>query len=254
MMILLLCFALMANVSASSYSSLGVKNGDWIKYTLQESFSSTGERWQKIEFLSVEGTKVTVRFTVQTPSGTEIDETETVDLASSNSDFSTILFSMRVHIIPANLTTGDPVYLSNEFGDKTIIGEATMACAGADRMVVYSNFSQSGSQYTFYWDKQTGVLVEGAMVFGGAFKALWVTETNMWAGGGVDWWIWALIAIAAVGVVVASKRKPHKSQAKMLKLHYTLNSKAKSTRCLLETVFHLHRLQGHFQTLSCEGV
>ncbi|HEY4675485.1 MAG TPA: hypothetical protein VIH48_05475 [Candidatus Bathyarchaeia archaeon] len=205
-MVLLFCLALMTNVSTSSYSSIGVKNGDWIKYSLQESFSSTGERWQKIEFLSVEGATVTVRLTVQTSSGTEIDQTETIDLAFSDSDFSTVFFSMRVHIIPANLTTGDPVHLSSEFGNKTIIGEATMACAGADRRVVYSNFSQSGSQYTFCWDKQTGVLVEGAMVFGGAFKALWVTETNMWAGGGVAWWIWVIIAIAAICGIIASRK------------------------------------------------
>lgn len=201
-MALLLCFALMANASALSCSSFGVKSGDWIKYDFQESFS-LGTRWQKVEVLSVTGTTVTIRETVHMSNGIEITQTETIDVASGD-DFPMALFSLRVYIIPADLKIGDSIYLG-EFGNRTIIGDTTRACAGIDRRVIYSNFSQYGSQYTFYWDKRTGVLMEATMVFGLAYKTMWVTETNMW-GEEFSWWVWAIIIITVVCVMIASRK------------------------------------------------
>ena len=203
MMFLLLCFTSMANVSALSYSSLGVKSGDWIKYGLYETFGLAGTRWQKVEFLSVAGTTVTIRVTVHISNGMEINQTETIDIASGD-DFPMALFSVRVHIISADLKIGDSIYLG-EFGNRTITGETTRTCAGADRRVIYSNFSQYNGQCTFYWDKRTGVLTEAAMVFGGAYKTMWVTETNMWSGG-VDWWLWAIVIITVVCGMIASRK------------------------------------------------
>jgi hypothetical protein len=203
MMFLLFLFTFMASASTSSNLSLGVKNGQWIKYGSQETFSPGGERWQKIEFLSVTGTTITIRVIVHMSVGIETDQTETIDLATSD-DFSMALFNVRVYIIPADLKMSDFIYLG-VFGNRTISDETTKAYAGADRRVVYSNFSQNGNQYTFYWDKQTGVLTEGTMVFGAAFKTLWVTETNMWEAE-LGWWFWAIIIIIVVCGVVASRK------------------------------------------------
>ena len=200
---LLICFALMANALSSSNSELGVKGGDWVDYGFQETFSSGGEQWQTMEFLSVTGTIVTVRVTIHMSAGLETSQTETINLSSSD-DFQTIFFSLRVHIVPSDLGVGDSVYLG-EFGNQTIVGETTGTVAGADRRLVYSNFSLGGSLYTFYWDKETGVLAEGMSVLGVVFKTVWIKETNMWRGEYV-WWPWVIVTIAVVCAVIASRK------------------------------------------------
>lgn len=154
--------------------------------------------------MSVAGTAVTIEVTVHMPNGIEIPQTKSIDLASDD-DFTMTFFSLHVYVIPTDLKIGDSVFLGEAIDNQTIVGEATMACAGVDRTVFYSNFSQYGSQYTFYWDKQTGVLTEATMVSSVASKTIWVTDTNMWSGG-VDWWLLAIIIIIIVCVVVASVR------------------------------------------------
>jgi hypothetical protein len=206
----LLCLTLIANASGASQFGLGVKAGDWIGYTVQQ-YSGLGSTQfsQKLEFLSVEGTNVTIRQTTYTSSGTEMDQTERSGDLASTEYLPMTLFTMNVYVIPANLTTGDSVYLGSGFGNETIIGETTRTYAGADRRVVYSNFSlpqyggqQAGSQYTFYWDKQTGVLVEGAMTLSFAFNAVLVSDTNMWSEG-FNWWFWIVTIAIVVSVTIA---------------------------------------------------
>jgi hypothetical protein len=193
----------MSHVLALSYSNLGVKGGDWIKYYFQET-SSIGTRWQTVEFLNVTGSAVTFRQTVHFSDVMEFNQTETIDLASDD-DFQMALFEIRVFIGPANLKTGDSIYLGS-FGNRTIVGEATEAYAGANRMIVYANFTNSSRQYTFYWDKLTGILTEGFMIAGNTlFEAIWVTETNMWSGEFV-WWPWALVIITIICGLIALRR------------------------------------------------
>ena len=237
-MFLLICFALMANALSSSNSGLGVKSGDWVDYGFQETFSSGGEQWQTIEFLSVNGTIVTVRVTIHMSAGIENNQTETIDLSSSD-DFQTIFFSFRVHIIPSDLGVGDSVYLG-EFGNQTIVGETTGTVAGADRKLVYSNFSlkenlYAENLYTFYWDKETGVLAEGASGLGAVFKTVWIKETNIWFGEFV-WWPWVIVIIAVVCIVIASRRNISQ------KLRRKANKEMGNQRDLLHhlnSVFHL---------------
>ena len=202
--LLLFILALTANVSAISQHSLGVKNGDWVEYGFEDAFSS-GERWQKLEFQEVSDANATVHITTHFSEGIEVNETNTIDLLS-DSDFQMIMFSARVHVIPANLTTGDSVFLG-QFGNRTITGETTNAYADADRKIIYANFTEQ-SQYTFYWDKQTGVLAEGIMVTGNAYKRIWITGTNMWTAESSSW-PWATItiiaALVALGLIVMRK-------------------------------------------------
>lgn len=201
-MFLLLCSVLMVN--ASSNSGLGVKSEDWMKYDFQETVSTGGERWQTIEFLNVVGTSVTIRVTIHWSPGIETNQTRIIDLSTDNNFLDTIFFGVRVYIIPSNLGAGAFIYLG-EFGNQTIAGEATGIVAGANRRLVYANFSQSGSLCTFYWDKQTGVLVEGTMTIGTVFKAVLTTETNMWSAEFV-WWPWVIIIIIIVCSIIVSRK------------------------------------------------
>jgi hypothetical protein len=206
MILFLISTPLVASVSALTNFSFGGKSGDWIEYGLQLAFGSSGEEWERTEFLSVAGTMVTVRVTVYTATWTETNETSTVDLASQD-DFSMRLFRIRVYFIPGGLSINDSVYLGDEFGPTTIVGETTGSYAGADRRVIYANFSQQGRNYVFYWDKQTGVLMEGAMIVGGgALNAVFVTGTNMWGGAEYSLFIWIIIIIAIVLGVLTSRK------------------------------------------------
>ena len=217
-MILILFLALStATVSTSTNLSFGGKNGDWIEYALQDEMQSAlgqqSDQWVRMEFLSVAGTNVTVNATIYTASWTEMNQTKTIDLTSQDAqnDFTmNPWFNARVYFIPGGLGTNDSVYLGQEFGFRTIAGEKTISYAGADRRIIYANFTWQGNNYIFYWDKQTGVLTEGTKFLGAEFTDVLVSETNMW-GANVSWllWIilWIVIAITiALGVLSSRKR------------------------------------------------
>jgi len=157
---------------------VGVKAGDWIKCTYTISGWPSGTpypEWLKVEFLSVEGTNATIRVTMRMSDGTEQSDTMTVDVAAGGGTFQ----GLSGFVIPANCTTGDSIYMTG-YGNVTIAGETTGTYAGATRTVVYTSFSQYGTQLTYYWDKETGVMVEASVVSGGVTATGKATETNMW--------------------------------------------------------------------------
>ena len=157
---------------------MGVKAGDWIKYDYTISGWPAGElypEWMKLEFLSVEGTTANVRATMHMSDGTEQSDTVPVDLSEGGGEAS----ELSGFVIPPNLTTGDYFYMSG-FGNAAIEGETTRTYAGANRTVVYASFSQYGSQFTYYWDKLIGVMVEASTTSGDMTGTCKATETNMW--------------------------------------------------------------------------
>jgi len=165
-------------VSAPPGLQVGVKAGDWIKCTYTISGWPSGTpypEWLKVEFLSVEGTNATVRVTMHMSDGTEQNATVPVDVVAGGGTFQ----GLSGFVIPANCTTGDSIYMSG-YGNVTIAGETTGSYAGATRTVVYASFSQYGTQLTYYWEKQTGVMVEASTISGGITGTAEATETNMW--------------------------------------------------------------------------
>jgi len=162
-------------VIAIKVLKIGVKTGDWIKYDYTFSADvppgTPFPEWLKAEFLSVEDTTATACITLHMSDGTEQNQTLTGDLVTGE------IFSGFV--IPANSTTGDSIYIGG-YGYVNIAGETRRTYAGASRTVVYASFLQYDIQLTYYWDKQTGVLVEASVVFGDITGAAKATETNMW--------------------------------------------------------------------------
>jgi hypothetical protein len=157
--------------------SVGAKAGDWIKYDYTVTGTPAGTplpQWLKVEFLSVEGTNATVRVTMHMSDGTEQNATVPVDVVAGGQ-----ALGLSGFVIPANLTTGDSVYITG-YGNVTIAEETTRTYAGASRTVVYASISQYGTQLTYYWDKQTGVMVEASTTSGTMTGTGKATETNMW--------------------------------------------------------------------------
>lgn len=189
----------LGEVAPGEEMQVGFKAGDWIKYDYAISGAPPGTplpQWIKVEFLSVEGTAVSVRATMHMPDGTEPSETMTIDVATGEGTFG----GLSGFAIPANSKAGDSINLIG-YGTLTIAGETTRTYAGASRTVLHASISQYGAQLTFYWDKQAGVMVEASGTSDGMTVTAKVTETNMWQAGPSAPTNWPLIA-GVIGVIV----------------------------------------------------
>ena len=184
----------------------GVKAGDWIKYDYTVAGWPSGQpypEWLKVEFLSVEETNATIQVTMHMSNGTEQNATVLVDVVGGGQ-----ALGLSGFIIPANYTAG---YLINIGGASftfpvTLAGETTRTYAGASRTVVYASFSQYGTQLTYYWDKQTGVMVEASTTSGSVTATAKATETNMWQPAPSSFPIEPIyiIAITIIIIVIAA--------------------------------------------------
>jgi hypothetical protein len=150
--------------------SVGVKKGDWIEY--QVTFTGVPEekhdvKWAKMEIENVEGTQINLKVTVKFSDGTVEPQTVTLNLETGQlgDDF----------IIPANLNSGDTFFDKN-VGNITISGVEERTYAGATRTVMHAAISET----TYYWDKATGVLVEGISQFPEYTMNSMVDKTNIW--------------------------------------------------------------------------
>jgi parallel beta-helix repeat protein len=195
---------------------VGVNVGDWIKIEYAISGWPAGTpspKWLKVEFLSIVRTTATVRVTMHMSDGTEQNATVPVDIVTGGGG----AFGLSGFAIPANLTVGDTIFMSG-YGNVTIADETTRAYAGASRTVVYTSFSQYGTQLTYYWDKQTGVMVEASTTSGTVTGTGKATETNLWQAAPFGLPIEptylilaALVIIIVVGAtafIVRRKKKP----------------------------------------------
>ncbi|MCJ7560144.1 hypothetical protein MUO79_05950 [Candidatus Bathyarchaeota archaeon] len=185
--------------------SVGVKKGDRIEY--QVTYTGTPAEghdvtWARMEIVDVQGKSVSVEITAKYSNGTQEDLTATLNLETGQlgDDF----------IIPANLNSGD-TFLDKNAGNITISGSEERTYAGATRTVVYATTSQT----TYYWDKTTGVLVEGTSAFPNYTMNTKVDKTNMWQPQilGLDPTVFyavvvgAAVVIAAVIALIAVRRK-----------------------------------------------
>lgn len=182
-----------APLSFGAYT-VGVKAGDWIKYTGTVSgmestdfmdFSQTS--WIKSEVLSVSGTTVTLQLVAHFTNGSEAEVGKLVGDVATGSGNLTFL-------MPAGMQKGDS-FPSSVFGPSPIglhINDTvSRSYAGASRAVnvisMASSFGSMSFEFAAYWDQATGVLLElftsTSMPGESAQISIKATETNMWSGG-----------------------------------------------------------------------
>lgn len=181
-----------------SDTQVGVKTGDWIRYDYTISGGPAGTllpEWFEVEFLTVEGTTATIRMTMHMTDGTEQNQTATINIATGSGGS----LSMQGLVIPCGTTTGNTVYITG-YGSVTIAGETTKE----GRTAVHASFSSSGTQLTYYWDKQTGVMVEASVVSGTMTGSAKATETNMWEAQGSDQTILYIVAIVVIAIAAVT--------------------------------------------------
>ncbi|MEM3672786.1 MAG: hypothetical protein QW468_00965 [Candidatus Bathyarchaeia archaeon] len=154
---------------------VGIKVGDWVRcdYVSGGTLPSDAPQWVKAECLSVTGTTATLRVTTHFSSGTEQIEIMTLDVTSGtgNATFQAL--------IPANSKTGNTIQVIGG-GSVTIAGEKTETYAGTSRTVVYASLTRGDVQFSYCWDKETGVLVEITLTQGSTSATYRATSTNIW--------------------------------------------------------------------------
>jgi len=166
-------------VRVSGPLEVGVKAGDWIKYDYTIANWPAGTpypEWLKVEILTVEETTATIRVTMHMSDGTEQNQTMTMDIVAGGQ-----VLGLSGLVIPANSEVGDRIYISG-YGKVAIADETTRIYAGANRTVVYTSFFLHGAQLTYYWDKQTGVMMEASAIYPqlNMTATAKATQTNMW--------------------------------------------------------------------------
>jgi ribosomal protein L40E len=173
--------------------SVGVKAGHRAKYKVESVSFGYQYAYFELSISSVSGTIVKGTVTYEYPYGS-LPTTMSFEYdISTGAGFTALPYC----IIPANLKVGDTIFSG---GVLKIDGMETRSYAGASRKVVWSG-SYTGK---FYWDQETGILVEETI---GGVTMFKLNETNIWGGGIFDvtspmFWILIIAIIVAVIVVV----------------------------------------------------
>jgi hypothetical protein len=206
-------YSISANFEGVGGDLVGIKAGDWIK--LEYSFTGwpadqTYPEWLKLEFISIEGTTVAVRFTQRLSDGTEESDTATFNIIANIE-----VPELGGIIIPADRAIGEYVYVAGH-GNVAIEDEVIKTYAGANRTVIYTSFWPTEAQVTYYWDKSTGVMVELSSTSPDFTATARAVATNMWETGtiGIPWWPWIIVGVVAVGLVIFFVRRKRPTQTK----------------------------------------
>jgi hypothetical protein len=197
--LLLVCLVILIGTTflavVSVEISVGVKEGDWIEYNISLTGAVPEEHnveEARFDVLAVEGNTLEVNITSRFTTGTQNTVTSTLNLETGQIG--------DAFIIPANLNSGDAFPEQYE-GTITINGVEEKTYAGAKRSVVYASTSHT----EYFWDRSTGVLVEGISTYPNYTLSTKVEKTNMWQPemSGLDPIVLIVLIVIAVIAVIA---------------------------------------------------
>lgn len=193
-------FLLAASFTAkcSAQISVGVKEGDWIEYQVTITGTPPSDHdisWARMDVAEVVGGRITLDVQTRFVNGTMYPETITLNLGTGvlGDDF----------IIPSNLNVGD--FFHDKYqGDITILGVEQRTVAGVERTVLFGETEQT----SYYWDKQTGVIVEATSDFSGfgyTMKTVAIA-TSMWQPQifGLEYAVFYTILIFLIIIILAA--------------------------------------------------
>ena len=174
--------------------SVGVKKGDWAEY--QVDYTGTPPEghdvtWARMEIKDIQGKTVYAEITVEFSDGTKETMTTTLDLETGQlgDDF----------IVPADLNSGDTFFDKNA-GNITISNVEEKTYAGATRTITHATTPET----SYYWDKATGLLVEGNSSLPWYTMNTIVTKTNIWQPQvfGLDPPVFYALVIGAIVLII----------------------------------------------------
>lgn len=136
---------------AFAYSGVAVKPGDWIEYEVTVTGNPPADlnvTRARIDVIGVDGPAITVDVKTMFANRTIIPEPDiTLNVATGTIGDG--------FFIPTELQLGD-VYSTQYEGNITITGTKNIETGGAQRTVLYG----AANETTYYWDKQTGIMVQ----------------------------------------------------------------------------------------------
>ncbi|MGD0451017.1 MAG: hypothetical protein ABSA79_08210 [Candidatus Bathyarchaeia archaeon] len=181
---------------ASAEETVRVKEGDWIKYQVTETGNPTSDfniTWARMDITGVKGETIYIDVVTAYANGTIYPENGiTLNLATGaiGDGF----------FIPTNLNPGDK-YNSEYEGNITITGVEQLETGGAERAVL----SGVANQTTYYWDKQTGIMVAATSNFNEFSMFTKTSQTNLWQPQilGLDSTVFYVLLTAIMIILVA---------------------------------------------------
>lgn len=173
-LVTILVYALFVSSACAYEPSVGVKQGDWIEYSISMKGppldSSRNLTWYRIDILEVSGGWIEVNKTALSVDGI---------FSSSIWDFNlTEGHVLGWVIIPANLGVGDAFFDAAKSANVTIEGEEQKTLFGSSRTVTHA--SDPGRVYK-EWDKATGIYVNAVEHTTDYTVITGVIATNMWS-------------------------------------------------------------------------
>jgi len=194
---LIVCSSLLAVVFAGI--SVGVKKGDWIEYRVTETGNPSSDfniTWAKMDIRAVQGETIDIDVQTGFANGTVYPENGII-LNLATGAIGDGFF------VPTNLNPGDQ-YQSEYEGNISITGVGQLEAGGAERTVLLGVASQT----TYYWDKQTGIMVAATSNFTGFTLLTETSATNIWQPQilGLDSTVFysLIVAVVVVFVVIIS--------------------------------------------------
>lgn len=205
LLIMLVASSLLTSGALAVYS-VGVKKGDWIEYTEKITGTPTAEynvTGGRMEMTGVVGDSINMSVQTYYANGTVWDEPHVyVDLSTGTIGDG--------FFIPTNYNVGDKFYGRFQ-GTMTMTSVEQRHEAGAERTVV----SAQANGTTYYWDRQTGIMVAAASNMTGYTMYTETSATNIWQPQilGLDSTefysiiIAAILVLGAVAAVIVWRKK-----------------------------------------------
>lgn len=177
-------------------TNVNVKKGDWIKYQVRETGNPDPDNnvtWSRIDIRDVEGEIIKIDVQTAFANGTIYPENGIV-LNIATGAIGDGFF------VPTNLQPGDN-YSSQYEGNITITGIQQLEAGGAKRTVL----SGVADQTTYYWDKQTGIMVAATSILPDFTMYTTTSETSLWQLQilGLDSAVFYTLVVVIVIILVA---------------------------------------------------
>ena len=192
---LFLFYVFLASVAADV--SVGVKQGDWIEYSVAFTGSPPVEHdvvWARMEVMNVTGRRVNAMFISQLSNESILNVVEDLDLEAGR--------LIDLFIIPSGLNVGDK-FFDQVVGDVMIDAVEIRTYAGSSRTVVRA----AAVDTQWFWDRSTGVAVEARTSNSVYTLDTIVVSTGLWSPQilGLDQTVfYILLIISAAGAVIVA--------------------------------------------------
>ncbi len=171
-----LMFSLLVIVSpvgANEGPSVGVKEGDWMEYSVDLTGSPPAlhdVNWMKMVVLQVEVAAFSVNLTVRYVNGTLYSSIWKFNFTAGNEE--------GWIIIPANLGEGDTFYDAFSANTTVVIqAQQQKTVLGATRAVTFTNSTTRHKE----WDEATGVFLHSTENFTNWGANVTIIATNLWS-------------------------------------------------------------------------